>query len=124
MATTLQLSLEQLTKLARRGAVAIVAEIEAEVAQIRRAFPGPSVSGETGVTRRNGRSSRRRGKLSAAGRAAIAAAQKARWAKIKKGKKASTRKRKGMSPAARKAVGERMRKYWAAKRAAKAGAKK
>jgi hypothetical protein len=124
VARTLELSLEQLTKLARRGAVAAVAEIETEVAQIRRAFPSLGASGKTGAARRNDRSRRRRGKLSAAGRAAIAAAQKARWAKIKKGKKASTRRRKGMSAAARKAVGERMRKYWAAKRAAKAGAKK
>jgi len=34
---------------------------------------------------------------------------------------ARARRRGGMSPAQRKAVGERMRAYWAARRAAKAG---
>lgn len=124
MVTSLQLSLEQITKLARRGAVAVVAEIEAEVASIRRAFPDGGASAETDAIRRKGRNGQRRGKLSPAGRAAIAAAQKARWAKIKKRNKGGTRKREGMSAAARKAVGERMRKYWAARRAAKSGAKK
>jgi hypothetical protein len=71
---------------------------------------------------------RRRRRLSAAGRAAIAAGQKARWQKAKAatngaelttpttGGSRAPRKRSRMSAAARKAVGERMRKYWAARR--------
>src|SRR5690348_8325287 len=71
---------------------------------------------------------RRRRHLSAAGRAAIAAGQKARWQKAKAAKNGAQlntpatggtrppRKRSTMSAAARKTVGERMRKYWAARR--------
>jgi hypothetical protein len=126
--TSTQLSLEQLTRLARRGAVAAVETIEAEIAALRRAFPdgfGTIAGGSTAVA-----DGRRRNTLSAAGRAAIARAQKARWAKVKDGHRAGTRKtstgggrkRLAMSAAQRKAVGERMKKYWATRR--KANAKK
>ena len=127
--TSTQLSLEQLTHLARRGAVAAVETIEAEIAALRRAFPdtfGTAAGGSTAVAGQRRR--RRRRTLSAAGRAAIARAQKARWAQIKNGRRAGSRKTSAgggrggrtMSAAQRKAVSERMTKYWAARRRSKA----
>jgi hypothetical protein len=133
--TSTQLSIEQLTNLARRGAVAVVETLEAEMAAIRNTFPeifGRTTGGSAAVGRGRVRRGRRRGSLSAAGRAAIAAAQKARWAKVKNDGTASTRrsssesnrKRSTMSAAQRKAVSERMTKYWAARRRVKRSAKK
>jgi hypothetical protein len=75
------LSIDQLRKLARHGAAAAIAELEGEIATIRRAFP--SVVGNA------------------------------------RGKRGGGRKRRGMSAAARKAVSARMKKYWAARKAAK-----
>jgi hypothetical protein len=83
------LSPQQLQRLARRGAQAVVDELEREAATIRRAFPdlfggrAPAPKASVG---------------GAAGRA---------------------RRRRGMSPSARKAVSERMKKYWAERRKAK-----
>src|SRR2546426_2031649 len=91
-----QLSMEQLTKLARHGAIAEVERLEAEIAVIRSAFPDTTdqtAAQSTGVVRRRRSSRRRRGKLSAAGRAAIVAAQKARWAQIKNAASAGRDKR-------------------------------
>jgi hypothetical protein len=85
------LSPQQLQRLARRGAQAVLDELEREAAAIRNAFPD--------LFGRRGR-----------GRAA----------KASSGGAASVRRRRGMSPAARKAVSERMKKYWAARRKAKA----
>ena len=84
------LSMEQLRRLARHGASAMITELEAEVYAIRKAFP----------------------ELERAARSAKTA-----------GKRLG-RRRKSMSAATRKAVSARMKKYWAARRAAKAGARK
>jgi hypothetical protein len=82
-----RLSRSELVSLARVGAQARIAELEAEIASIRRTFgsgrgrkPGRS-PGDTAAKPR-----RRRRKLSAAGRAKIAAAAKARWAKWRREK--------------------------------------
>lgn len=80
------LSVEQLQRLARRGAAAAVAELEAEIAAIRKAFPEIEqvAHGARVTARRVGRRSKR------------------------------------MSATARAEVSRRMKKYWAARRAAKA----
>lgn len=71
--------------LARIGAQARVEELQQELAEIRRAFPG------LGVVRSNGRAlttaattSRTKRVVTAAQRAAVSRAQKARWAKWRK----------------------------------------
>jgi hypothetical protein len=87
---TVALTRQQLHTFARQGAAARLAELQAEMASIRRAFPG------TGTASSGSR------------RPTVGAG----------------RKRRGMSAAARKAVSARMKKYWAAKRKANAGAKK
>jgi hypothetical protein len=84
------LSRQQLQRLARRGAQALLTELEEEAAAIRRAFPDLFGRG--------------RGRRAGAGTA---------------GATGGRRRRRGMSPAARKAVSERMKKYWAARRRAK-----
>jgi hypothetical protein len=80
-------------RLTRRGALAVLEELEREAAAIRRAFPG-LVGGR-------GRQART---ASVAASAGVAAA----------------RRRPAMSAANRKAVSERMKKYWAERRKAKA----
>lgn len=85
------LSPQQLQRLARRGAQAVLDELEREAAAIRRAFPDLF---------------RGRGRARKAGGDGAAAAGR-------------PRRRRGMSPAARKAVSERMKKYWAERRRAK-----
>jgi hypothetical protein len=87
------LSPQQLQRLARRGAQAVLDELEREAAAIRRAFPD--------LFRGRGRGRARK----AGGDGAAAAGR--------------PRRRRGMSPAARKAVSERMKKYWAERRRAK-----
>ena len=85
------LNRDQLQRLARLGAQARLEELRREEAAIRAAFP--DLFGGRGRTR---------------GSAAPTAAGGGR------------RRRRGMSAAARKAVSERMRKYWAERRKAKA----
>jgi hypothetical protein len=63
--------------LARIGAIARIKELQAEIASIRMAFPGPPVPGI--LIHENVRKRR----VSAAARAKMSAAQKARWAKLK-----------------------------------------
>jgi hypothetical protein len=87
------LSREQLQRLARLGAKARLEELRREELAIRRAFPEL-------VAEKGGR-----------GTTARRAARKTQ----KKGRRRST-----MSAAARKAVSERMTKYWAKQRRAKA----
>jgi len=87
------LNREQLQRLARLGAQARLDELRREEAAIRAAFP--DLFGARGR-----------------GRAAAAA-----------GSGGGRRRRRSMSAAARKAVSERMRKYWAERRKAKAKAK-
>jgi len=79
-------------RLTRRGAQAVLEELEREAAAIRRAFPG--------LTGGRGRQSR----------SAFDASDGV----------AAPRRRPAMSAAARKAVSERMKKYWAERRKAKA----
>ena len=91
------LSQEQLRRLARLGAMARLEQLRQEEAAIRAAFPeifGRGRRGETG-TAGNGQA------RSAGGR--------------------RRRRRRAMSAAGRKAISERMRKYWAERRKAKAG---
>jgi hypothetical protein len=85
--------------LARAGAEARLETLRAEQAALLAAFPDlrGSSSGQT------------RGAQARASRAAAPA-------------RPSGKRRGGMSPAQRKAVGERMRAYWAARRAEKSGA--
>lgn len=122
------LSSVQMRTLAREGARVRLQQLRAEIASLETLMrDGGAAAGRTG---RPARRSGRRRQLSAAGRAAIAAGQKARWEKVKAANRStgtsgdtpatavarSARKRPKMSAAARKAVGERMRKYWAARR--------
>ena len=92
------LSQEQLRRLARLGAMARLEQLRQEEAAIRAAFPelfGRGRRGGAGTgTASNGQA------RSAGGR---------------------RRRRRAMSAAGRKAVSERMRKYWAERRKAKAG---
>jgi hypothetical protein len=84
------LSRKQLEDLARRGAGAAVAELQAQIYAIQKAFPEVGRAAKAAKTA--GRRLSRRGSM--------------------------------MSAAARKAVSIRMKKYWSARRKAKAGAKK
>lgn len=83
-----------LKEYARRGAEARVAELQAELATIFRAFPDLRV----------GRAGRRASAPVAAGTA---------------GQTARARRRRTMTAAQRKAVSARMKKYWAERRNAK-----
>jgi len=103
------LNQEQLRRLARLGAVARLEQIRAEEQAIRAEFP-ELFGGARGAQR--GRPGRRPGAAQASEGTARSAGAGAR-----KG----GRRRKRMSPDARKAVSERMRKYWADRRKAKAG---
>jgi len=91
-----ELSREQMDQLTRRGAMAVLEELEREAAAIRRAFPG--LASNRG----------RRGRSSASAGAERVAGDSPR------------RRRPAMSAAARRAVSERMKKYWAERRKAKA----
>ena len=85
------LNQDQLRRLARLGAAARLDELRQEEAAIRAEFP--DLFG--------------RGRRRAAATDNVAGGRR-------------RRRRRTMSPAARKAVSERMRKYWAARRKAKA----
>ena len=91
---------------ARMGAQTRLAELRAEIAQIERAFPdlGP-----------------RRGPRRRPAAAPSATANTDNGQTVNPDQPvARKRKRRGMSAAQRKAVGERMRRYWAARRKAEA----
>ena len=88
------LSQDQLRRLARLGATARLEQLRQEEAAIRAEFP--DLFGR-----------RRRGSSDAAGTGQV-------------GGGAARRRRAAMSAAGRKAVSERMRKYWAERRKAKA----
>ena len=85
------LSQEQLRRLARLGAMARLEQLRQEEAAIRAEFP--ELFG--------------RGRRAAAGKVRAATSR-------------TRRRRRAMSAAGRKAVSERMRKYWAERRKAKA----
>ena len=103
--------------LARRGAEARIAELNAELSDIYRAFPELRGSGSSGRSRRSGPVMPNQGAalrdMGAVTNAAFATEQAP----------AANRRRPKMNAAQRKAVGERMRKYWAERRA-QAAAKK
>jgi hypothetical protein len=84
--------------LARRGAEHRYAELRAEIAQLVKHFPDVARTG---------------GAPAARGRKAVKAASN------ESPGKSGGRKRRGMSAAARKAVSERMKAYWAKRRAGK-----
>lgn len=84
-----------LKKLARMGAATRLAELEREIAALKRAFPGLRVVSADVIE--------------APMSEAAAAERMAR-------KAASRRRRKPMTSAERKAVSERMKKYWAERR--------
>lgn len=78
------LSRQQLQVLARHGASARIAELQAEIDSIRGAFPG---AGGAKRGRKPGRpAGRKRRRLSKAARKAISDAQKKRWAAVKAAK--------------------------------------
>ena len=98
---------------ARRGAEARLAELNEEINAIHRAFPGLRGRGarkvvvnheEQSTAGRVGRGAGRGQSVDAPG--------------------GQRRKRRKMSAAQRKAVGERMRRYWAARRAESAAKKR
>jgi hypothetical protein len=102
-----------LKELARRGAAARLTELQQEMDAIRAAFPG-LVQGRAGRpsparTRSLGQALAQREDGTAHDVALPSAGTGAT--------KARARKRRAMTAAERKAVGERMRKYWAARRA-------
>jgi hypothetical protein len=83
------LSRQQLQRLAQRGARALVEELESEAAAIRRAFPdvfgrgrGRKASAGAATAKR-----RRRSKMSAAARKAVSERMKKYWAERRKAKK-------------------------------------
>jgi hypothetical protein len=90
----LALSRQELLTLARHGATARIAELEAEIASIRRAFPGvgarrgpgrppTSPDGAAPLVRRR----RRRRRMSKEARQRISEMMKKRWAERKKTRK-------------------------------------
>lgn len=86
------LSQSELLKLARMGAEARISELRQELDAIHRAFPGLQRGGQ---------------------------APRVRGADAQPRSRATGRKRKDWSAAQRQAAADRMRKYWAAKKAAK-----
>ena len=97
---------EELRRLAKLGALARLEELKAEEEKIRAEFP------ELFGGARNGRRGRR-GRPAGNGSAASAAPAASSGGRQRGG-------RRKMSAAARKAVSDRMRKYWADRRKAKA----
>jgi hypothetical protein len=88
------LSRQELLTLARHGAIARLQQLEAEIAMIRRAFPGlggaprrgpgrPAAAADGAVRTKR----RRRRRMSAEGRKRISEMMKKRWAERRKAKK-------------------------------------
>jgi hypothetical protein len=102
------LNSEDLRRLARLGAVARLEQIRAEEAMIRSEVPELFGGGGSGAGR---------------GRKRAAATSEAQGASGSGGggRQRRRRQRQPMSAAQRKAVSERMRRYWAERRKAKAG---
>ena len=99
---------------ARRGAEARLAELNEEVAGIYRAFPDLRL-------RAKGPKAGRRGRHAVTGQSEAGGSAKAELAT---GEPARTGSRKPMTAAQRKAVGERMKKYWAERKARSAAKKR
>lgn len=108
------LSRDQMQRLARLGAEARLEELRREESAIRSAFPDLF-----GGRARAGRRGRRRGRPSMDGAGPAAQSEGTDAAR---GQQAARRRRRSrpMSAAMRKAVSERMKKYWADRRKAKA----
>ena len=100
-----ELSKDDLRRFARLGAMRRLEDIRREEAAIRSTFPELF----------DGSAPRR-----AAAPAATGKAKATKTAKTAKKAAKSGRSRSNMSPAMRKAVSERMKKYWAGRRKAKA----
>jgi hypothetical protein len=137
-----QISREELLAFARHGAVARIAELEAEIASIHSSLPGLAERGAAGATRKQspaGKTTRRRRRrMSAAARKKISEAMTKRWAKRRgvgrqpspASKRAGKtprkrvgkrqRKRGSLSAAGRLAIAEAQKKRWAAIKKAKA----
>lgn len=98
------LSRQELLSLARAGAEARIAELEAQIASIRATFGGGSAAPQR---------TPKRSKLSAAGRANIVAAQKARWAAKNAGGTKPKAKRRKMSKAGRAKIAAAAKARWA-----------
>ncbi len=92
------LSTEQLMNMARHGAAAMIAELKTQIAEIERAFPS----------------------VKAARRATARAASGVPGLLSVGSTRRSRKGRRKMSAAQKKAVSARMKKYWSARRAAKA----
>ena len=93
--------------LAQLGARARLSQLQEEISDLQRAFPDLGSRGTRTPTRRRGRRAKTAPDM--AGAQAEAPQEEA---------PAVIRKRKPMTAAQKKAVGERMRKYWAARRKA------
>jgi hypothetical protein len=132
----------QLQDLARVGAQSRLAALDTEREALLKLFPDLRAS-QRPAAGKNGSAppaARKRKGMSPAARKAHGERMRAYWAdrRAESGDSVASQRetaadaspaaanqargRKGMSPAARKAQGERMRAYWAAKRAGKAGA--
>jgi hypothetical protein len=131
----------QLQSLARIGAQARLATLDTERDEILKMFPElrPAQQPTAGQNGSAPPTARKRKGMSPAARKAHGERMRAFWANRRAQKEGTTaspreiaadaspnaaneaRRHKGMSPAARKAQGERMRAYWAAKRAGKVG---
>jgi hypothetical protein len=101
-----ELSQEVLQRLARLGAQARLEQIDAERRAIMQAFP------DLTPVRRGRKPGRRRGRPAKAAKTTAAAPAAAAAP--------ASRRKSNMSAAARRAVSERMKKYWAERRKAKA----
>lgn len=101
-----ELSRQELQRLARLGAQRRLEELRREEAAIRAAFPDLEGAGETRRGRRRGRTGR--SQPAAGGDTAAAQAGAA---------KAKRRPRRRMTAAQKKAVSDRMKKYWARRKA-------
>jgi hypothetical protein len=93
--------------LAQLGARARLSQLQEEISELQRAFPDLGGRSTSTTTRRRGR--RARTAPDSAAEQGDAAQDEA---------PATVRKRKPMTAAQKKSVGERMRKYWAARRKA------
>ena len=81
------LTRQQLHELARRGAAARIAELEAEIAAIKAAFSGLEGADSEGRKRERAARTRKRPRMSAAARKAVSERMKKYWAARRKGEK-------------------------------------
>ena len=94
--------------LAQLGARARLSQLQEEISDLQRAFPDLGSRGTRTPTRRRGRRAKTAPDIGGRSRPRLRRRRRQR----------SIRKRKPMTAAQKKSVGERMRKYWAARRKA------